>query len=458
MKSLTRKRFALALLACSTLPLAAENIDDLKNQIHDLDQKLKILERRLELEKDSTAEKASMAPVLSAGANGFSFRSADTNFLLKIRGYVQADGRFFFENKGNGIHDTFLLRRVRPIIEGTVYEKYDYRLMLDFANGITSSTNNNAFVQDAYVNARFLPELQLQVGKFKEPVGLERLQSGANLTFVERAYPTQLVPNRDVGIQLHGTLWNAVDYAVAGFNGVADGGSGDYDTDDSGKDFAARIFAHPFSEGSNQALKGLGFGVAGTWGEQEGPLRSFVSPGQQKFFGYRSDAGTNIVAGGGHWRLVPQAYYYYGPFGILGEYAISSQEIKREAGKTANRATVENTAWQVAASYILTGEENSFKPLVPRRPFNFRGEGWGAWEIAARVSQLELDSAVFPLYADPSRSAERAISYGIGLNWYLNKNVKVNLNYEHTDFDGGAKSVVTASGEDVLFSRVQFAF
>src|SRR6185503_15793028 len=141
-----------------------------------------------------------------AGAGGSSLRSADTNFVLKLRGYVQADSRWFLNDKIDA-NDTFLLRRVRPIFEGTVFDKYDFRVMLDFGSGANSSAANNGFVQDAYLNARFLPGFQLQFGKFKEPVGLERLQSGANLLFVERAYPTQLLPNRDAGVQVHGELF-----------------------------------------------------------------------------------------------------------------------------------------------------------------------------------------------------------------------------------------------------------
>src|SRR6185436_5205327 len=113
--------------------------------------------------------------------------------------------------------DTFLLRRVRPIFEGTVFENYDYRVMLDFGQGVSSSAANNGFVQDAYTTARFLPEFQVFAGKLKEPVGLERLQSGANLLFVERGLPTQLVPNRDVGAGLQGDLFGGSLSYAAGF-------------------------------------------------------------------------------------------------------------------------------------------------------------------------------------------------------------------------------------------------
>src|SRR5688572_29575871 len=111
--------------------------EDLKSKVENLEQELKILKRQLELDKEASTEKAKTTPTITAGPEGFSFRSADTNFVLKIRGGLQADGRFYLSD--SVATDTFLLRRVRPIIEGTVYDKFDYRIMADFASGISLS-------------------------------------------------------------------------------------------------------------------------------------------------------------------------------------------------------------------------------------------------------------------------------------------------------------------------------
>jgi hypothetical protein len=100
------------------------------------------------------------------------------------------------------------------------------------------------------------------------------------------------------------------------------------------KDLAARLFLEPFRNTSLNPLRGLGVGLAGSYGNQSGALRGYVTPGQQTFFSYRTGAGagsTNVTADGLHWRLVPQAYYYWGPFGLLGEYAISSAKIRGSA-------------------------------------------------------------------------------------------------------------------------------
>ena len=463
---------AAAIIATTSAPTirsddSTEVVQQLKQQVEALDQKMKALERNRELESESAAEKAKTTPRVSAGVGGFAFSSADTNFTLKVRGYVQTDARFFADDVSTGTaNDTFLLRRVRPILEGTVHDKFDYRLMLDFGSGsgTSSSAGNVAFVQDAYLNARLWPELQFQVGKFKEPVGLERLQSGANLLFVERGYPTQLLPNRDVGLQLHGELLDgSLNYAVGVFNGTANGGSADIESADEDKDFAGRLFTHPFKKSGIEALQGLGLGVAGTYGEQSGGLRSFVSPGQQRFFAYRATTGTgtpNVIADDVHWRVTPQVYYYWGPFGLFAEYALSSQNVLQNGGGAGagTSARLEHKAWQVSASYFLTGEANSFKAVSPHKPFALDGDGWGAWEIAARVGQLDVDDASFPIYANPASAATEANSWGVGLNWHLNRNVKLNLNYEQTDFSGASDTPLLAKGEKAFLGRVQFSF
>jgi phosphate-selective porin OprO/OprP len=95
--------------------------------------------------------------------------------------------------------------------------------------------------------------------------------------------------------------------------------------------------------------------------------------------------------------------------------------------------------------------------VTPKHPFGLSDGGWGAWEVAARVSQLEVDKAAFPLFADPAASARTATAWGLGLNWHLNKNVKINLDYEQTDFGGGT-SPLLSKGEQVIFTRAQLSF
>jgi phosphate-selective porin OprO and OprP len=429
-------------------------------QVEALDQKIRVLERQRELEREAEAEKAKTLPTVSLGANGLVVRSADTNFLMNLHGYAQADGRVYVDPQ-NPVSDTFLLRRVRPILEGTVFERFDYRLMLDFGSGTTSSSTagNNGMLDDAYLNARFWPELQLQVGKYKSPVGLERLQSTAELLFIETGFATQMTPNYDTGIELHDSLFNSpINYAIGVFDGAIDGGSTDSDTNGDGKDVAGRVFFQPFLRSDYDSLTKLGFGVGGSWGNHKGTLPTYKTPGQQTFFTYAATA----AASGNQYRIDPQFFYYYGPFGVIGEYIISSQEVKSAA--TAKTEQFSNNAWELEATYFLTGENNSFRSssrntLRPLHPLDFSGNSWGAFEVVARVGQLTLDRAIFPSYAT-ALSAQQATSWGVGLNWYFNSNVRFYLDYESTRFHGGSTlpNSLTANGEDVLLGRVQFSF
>ncbi|MBI3950341.1 MAG: porin [Acidobacteria bacterium] len=418
-----------------------------------LDQKVRILERRRELEQEAIAAQAKAAPVFGAGGDGFSLRSAEGDFQLKLRGYLQTDGRFFFGDEAQPVSDTFILRRIRPIFEGTVFKYFDFRIMSDFGGGQT-------VLQDAYIDARFWPQARFRVGKFKSPFGLERLQSATDLLFVERALPTNLVPNRDVGVQMHGDFGRgAFSYALGGFNGVVDGGSGDFDDRD-GKDFVGRVFAHPFKPTKVELLKGLGLGVAGSVGNQKGSptspnLPGYKTTGQQTFFRYRSDgaaAGTS-VADGERFRVSPQAYCYGGPFGLLTEYVFSSQEVKRGAAT----AQIDNESWHVAASYVLTGEKASYKGVTPRRAFDLGVGSFGAFEIAGRYSQLKVDNDAFPLFANPQTAARKAKAWAVGFNWYFNKYVKFVMNYEQTEFDGG-RATGDRETEKAILSRFQIAF
>jgi phosphate-selective porin OprO/OprP len=243
------------------------------------------------------------------------------------------------------------------------------------------------------------------------------------------------------------------------FNGVPDGGSGDTDTND-GKDLAARLFVHPLRT-LGGPLAGLGLGVAVTTGDQEGAvgatgLASYRSSGQQTFFAYRADAtaaGT-VLPDGRRTRWSPQGYWYGGPVGLLAEQVIVEQELRRDSTTTRLRTT----AWQVAGSVALTGEDAAWAGLRPATVFDPATGTWGALELTGRVSGFEADQDAFPLFADPARSVHEAFSWAAGLNWYLNQNVKVVLNYERTAFTGGAAAGADRPDEQGFFTRVQLAF
>lgn len=416
-----------------------------------LDQRLRILERQHELDQDAATAKAASTPVITLSDKGLAARSPDGAFEIKLRGTVQADQRSFFDDHAAPQNDTFLFRLVRPTIEGQFGSLVAFRLTPEFAG-------DNATLVDAWVDLRFNPAYTLRIGKMTSPVGLERLQSSSYLSMMERGFPSELAPNRDIGVQLQGELAKGrVSYAIGAFNGAPDGrDTGSLDAD-SHREFEGRVFFEPWKNDAN-ALSGLGFGIGASEGDKEGAGNNFLpryrTPGQSQFFAYR---GT-VMADGSNSRVSPQAYYYYNAFGLLGEYIRSSQELLL-AGKPTSRIDLTNTAWQLTSSWVLTGEKASFRGVTkPARPFTVGGEGWGALELVGRYGELGIDDDAFPLYADPSSSARRARMWGLGLNWYLTSNVKLVFNHTHTRFNGGASAGADREDEKTLFSRVQLSF
>ena len=107
-----------------------------KQRIEELDQKVKTLERNRELELEAAEAKQKSTPKITMtdeGFAGFGVSTPDKDFSLRLRGYVQADARFYIGDE-IPINDTFLIRRLRPVIEGTFFHDYDYRIMLDIGS------------------------------------------------------------------------------------------------------------------------------------------------------------------------------------------------------------------------------------------------------------------------------------------------------------------------------------
>jgi phosphate-selective porin OprO/OprP len=452
--------------APESAPAPAAN-NDLGRQLEQLDERTRIIERTLELQAEDKA-KAKDTPIVKAGEKGFGLQSADGAFSVRIRGYVHADGRAYLDDDKLSSSDTFLVRRARPLLEATFYNVADFRLMPDFGGG-------QAVIQDAYSDLRPFTWLRLRVGKFKPPVGLERFQSATAIVFVERATPTSLVPNRDIGAQLHGDIAGGfLNYALGLFNGVADGGSGDLDAGFA-KDVVGRLFLQPWKSDPHSVLSGLGFGIGASTGDRKGKpavlsvsgstttvttasspaLPSYKSAGQQTVFSYLSNdkSSATVLSWGRQSRLAPQAYYYTGPLGLLGEYVRSSQKVSVGT----NTATLNHSAWQVAATFLVGNAVNSFEGVQVKSPFDPKTGQLGVLELAARYNELRFDTDAFPLYADPTKSIKLARGFAGAANWHWSRNVKLAVTYEETHFEGGAAQTDRKT-ERVLFTRLQTAF
>jgi phosphate-selective porin OprO/OprP len=410
---------------------------------------------KLEAAQAKAEARANETPIISFGSTGMVLRTPDGKTTIQTRGLVQADGRLFLGDDKHALTDTFLLRRVRPSIDATFFGWLEARLMPDFGQ-------NKAYLQEAYVDLKPWKWLALIGGKLKPPVGLERLQTEASTKFIERALPTNLVPSRDVGAELHGTL-SFMEYQVGVFNGVVDGADQpDVDVHD-GKELEARVFFHPLRPLDKKWFNHLGIGLAGTYGKERGTasapnVASYKTPGQNTFFTYYSDTTKPdgfVFANGDRWRVSPQMYYFGGPVGFIAEYVRSGQELQRGAAFQ----SVWSDAWQIQLSALLTPhDENGYQNVVISRPLEWKQHGYGAFEVVLRYHEQHIESSVFPRFADPNTSARQARAFGVGLNWYANRFFRAALDYDRTDFVGGGAGGTDRAPENALMARMQAVF
>ena len=409
------------------------------------------------------------------GPQGFTLQSVDGANQIHFRGNLSVDDRYFSDAGTASSAATWLIRKLRPTLEGTLADNYDFRFMPDFGLG-------KAIIQDAWADARVEPWLVFTFGKFKAPVGLERLQFEQFARFIEPAFTADLLPYRDLGGQISGTLGaGLLTYAFGGFDGAVNGGSTDGnsapDVNSTGKfSWHARLYSKPFVHTDWSVLRGLGLGVAATYVNWKGVatatattslLASYKTIGQQSMFAYRGNTATGSainnasIADGIERRVVPQFYYALRMVSLLGEYVGEDQQVRRAlSATTASSATLHNTAEQLQLAVFLTGEDESYDSTTPRRDFGY-GKGPGGWEWVARLHELRFDRAAFEgaaaSFANPASAPLAARAWGTGVNWYLNRNFKIQLDYELTRFAGGAGRGDRAD-ERVLTSQFALIF
>jgi phosphate-selective porin OprO/OprP len=392
----------------------------------------------------STAPQPPAAPSAPAVGfqDGFFIQSGNGDTRLLFGMIVQMDGRFSVDDP-KPITNTFTMRKVRPTFSGRVAKYFDFKVMPDFGSG-------TVVMLDAYVDLRFSPKFRVRTGKDKTPIGHELLIGDAYLLFPERSLASSLVPNRDIGVAVQGDLaGNKVFYAAGVYNGIPDGTSTTTDVDtNNGKDLAGRIVVNPFRDPDRpSALNGLGFQVGGSTGKQSGALPAFRTSVGQTYFSYV----TGAAASGTRSRVTPAVFYYYKGFGGYAEWVQSSQRVTRNAVET----DVTNQAWEVTASYLLTGETASAGITRPKSPFDPANGKWGALQLVARYTTLTVDDSVFTSGLAGTGANGDAKSFTVAANWYLTPYIKYYATFERTTFGGGATA---RPDENVILFRTQLAF
>ena len=102
------------------------------------------------------------------------------------------------------------------------------------------------------------------------------------------------------------------------------------------------------------------------------------------------------------------------------------------------RVDVATTAWQAGISWVVTGEDASEKGVKPRHPFDGSANGgYGAFEIATRISGLSIGDEAFPVLADTAKSSSGALAWAVSATWHIVRGTRIQAAFERTTFEGG---------------------
>jgi phosphate-selective porin OprO and OprP len=292
----------------------------------------------------------------------------------------------------------------------------DARLMFDLAIDVVPL--------DAYLDLRAHRAASLRFGKFKSPFGFERLAPVFAVQFTERAYPTQLAPNRDFGVFLHGqSRQGTVGYEAALLGGAEDLENRNFY--EGPPHFAGRVFVMPFHATQLVALRELGLGASTT-------------------------IGDDADADGLRMRWSVHGHYQLRRLGAWFEYVESSEGV----GSANAGEAVTNQAWVIQTSLALTDDLNDFFGIKPSRPFAPRVGRFGAFVVAARAHELRMrDGAP---NADGGALVARA--GGVALLWKLNHFFEGRLDAEYSRRNDRRTPAPTTIDEVSLRARLEARF
>ena len=433
-----------------------------------------VVEGTTEFAPKSEQEGLKNLPMIDVSERGLIFRSQDNEHMIRLGGLLQFDDRQFV-NAGTTDMSKFLVRRARPYAAGYFYDDWEYRFAAEFALSSPNAQSYQTTIADAFINYDTIDEIQVQAGKFTVPLGLEMLTPAAFIPFSERSLTSNLIPNRDIGVMIHGSLFSdKLSWAAMVGAGARN------DTVQSGLDYGTgpvgyfRLFCQPFRDESEvpEELEGLHFGVGGNvgWQSQDnGVLTSNL------FQNYSTDGGntfltfpSGLTVQGEVWRISPQLYYRYGPLSLISEFTTEKQGVNTAGIVNTSGGGLSNyqtTAWNIELDWVITGEPTSLGGVVPQHPLDFSTGEIGAWEISFRYDGLAAGANMFRpvnqggLGISQTTSATGVNGASLALNWYPNRIIRLGVTVEYNAFTGGgAPGTVVENNELGFITRLQLLY
>ncbi len=354
-----------------------------------------------------------------------------------IGGRIQADFATYKDPVGVNLADGAQFRRARLFVKGG-FDDFHYKSQVDFAG-------NSVTVQDMYLEYTGLP-VNIRLGNANEPFTMEDNTSSKYVTFMERAMINAFAPGRNMGLMFsaHGDRWGTAAGLYTNNSGGANKGV------NSKIDVSGRLTVAPLHDRTH--IVHLGASVNYHVPDSSRSLRFSARPDSHvtgmKFVDTGTLTGVRKVT-----QYGIEAATVFDTFSLQGEYVRST--VDYQAGLTGSSKF---SGYYIFASWFLTGEHRSYSVAEgvfgrthPKIPFRTDGEGWGAWELAARLSQLDLE--------DKAVAGGKEQNITLALNWYPLSHVRWMFNWVRARTDRSPLAPTqTGFGPDVYQMRAQVDF
>jgi len=370
--------------------------------------------------------------------------SEDGNYSLGFSGLIQTDVGFYAQESqgGNATTQSLIpdfnsgsnIRRAVLGVSGTILDDFLYAFSYDFHD------TGSAGVRSAVVVYRGLDPVWLIVGQQNNAIGLEASTHAEQRSFIEASLQSAFAfgpGTPSLGIAALNRSQHH--YLRFGIIGEQLGTQGD---SDEGWGIHGRAAWAPIAE----RTEAIHLGVSGYW-RYPTTTRGAGNIGNSTLVDFGSAAEIKVderrILDTGNISDIDHYYYggleaaaVYGPFSVQAEYG------RAGIARSNDRLTDLNfDGYYVFGSYFLTGESRNYFPrfgafwrVNPKEPLSLSKNQWGAWELAARFSHLNLNDGVGNLATGGIRGGKGS-SYTIGINWYMNAFVRMMLNYVHTETD-----------------------
>jgi phosphate-selective porin OprO/OprP len=330
----------------------------------------------------------------------------------KVSGYVMLDHDIFdpsFTENGDESQSESEIRRARLSLKTQWSDNWKSKFQLDVADGLE--------VKDAYLQYQGWQWLDVTVGQFKEPFGLETQSGSRNLSMVERSMVSDsLAPGRNTGLMISGQQ-SSVHWQLGYFQD---------DNPEKTNAVTGRLAWAPLDDKHHLVHVGLAISERSLHGEEFRINQSFEVNGADSLFeGYRFNADQNSLLG------AELAWRYEG---LLATAEWQQADVLSTTGES-----YEYHGGYLQLSYLFSGDQRQYSHGSLGKV-----KGDNDWEISSRYSQLDL-----------LNENESANTFSLGVNYYLNKETKLMLGY--TQAEHFIDHVSQGKG-DAVSLRVQYSF